>query len=168
VDRRGFLISGLAAAGAPALAATPPPAVVFERADPAAAAFGDAGRRAGARAWSIDGDVTDLWFRELQPRWAEAPFPLAGLTFYPALFCLERLAWDHGLRLKAFATHGASHRVTLAARPRQFGAALNAAGARWPAALAAALLDPRIGRIGRPSSPPPNSTDLVSWLIAPR
>lgn len=137
MHRRGFLISGLAAAGATTAAAAPPSGMaLFEAAAPAAAAFGLAAQGAGAQVFAIRGDITDVWYRQLQPRWAAAPFPVAGLTFYPALFCLERLAWDHGLRLAAFAVHGQSHRVALAARPLQLQARLEAAGprgrTRWP------------------------------------
>jgi hypothetical protein len=31
--------------------------------------------------------------------------PIAGLTARPALFCLERLAWDHGMRVVYHAEH---------------------------------------------------------------
>jgi hypothetical protein len=168
MHRRGFLISAMAAGAAAPASAQTPADVVFETGAPAAVAFADAARKAGAQAHAIAGDMTEVWFTQLQPRWANAPFPVAGLTFYPALFCLERLAWDHGLRLAAYASHGRPHRVELAASPLRLQAALQAAGSLWPQRLAAALLDPTIGRPGRPSTPPFNSKDLVSWLIAPR
>ncbi len=57
---------------------------------------------AEARGWAtagIRGDVTDLWFRDLDLRWRKSPIALVGLTAQNSLFCLERLAWDVGLRV---------------------------------------------------------------------
>jgi hypothetical protein len=59
-------------------------------------------REATARGWplrSIRGDVTDLWFHDLHGLWKQGPAPVAGLTAPNSLFCLERLAWDAGLRV---------------------------------------------------------------------
>jgi hypothetical protein len=47
------------------------------------------------------GDVTPFWFNELSPRWNEAPAAIAGVTGHGPLFVLERLAWDHGMRVIA-------------------------------------------------------------------
>ena len=66
----------------------------------------DAGRtfaaQARQRGWAvraIRGDVTDLWFNDLALRWKQGPAPIAGLTAKNSLFCLERLAWDAGMRV---------------------------------------------------------------------
>jgi|WetSurMetagenome_2_1015567.scaffolds.fasta_scaffold96962_2 hypothetical protein len=59
-------------------------------------------REAGGRGWplrAIRGDVTDLWFHDLHGLWKQGPAPVAGLTARDSLFCLERLAWDAGLRV---------------------------------------------------------------------
>jgi hypothetical protein len=61
------------------------------------AAFGQ-GRAPLAR---IHGDVTDLWFHDLALRWKQGPAPIAGITGPDALFVLERLGWDAGLRVSA-------------------------------------------------------------------
>ncbi len=45
------------------------------------------------------GDVTEVWFRTLDPLWREQQAAVAGLTRHSTLFGLERLAWDHRLRL---------------------------------------------------------------------
>ena len=59
-------------------------------------------REAEAKGWplrAISGDVTDLWFHDLDLLWTQGPAPVAGLTARNSLFCLERLAWDAGLRV---------------------------------------------------------------------
>jgi hypothetical protein len=66
----------------------------------AAALASDAERR-GQSVARIDGDITDFWFNELSLRWKEAPIAVAGLTAEGPLFCLERWAWDCGLRVVA-------------------------------------------------------------------
>jgi hypothetical protein len=48
---------------------------------------------------SIDGDISDYWFHDLAPVWSTSPCAIAGLTAHGPLFCLERLGWDHGLRV---------------------------------------------------------------------
>jgi hypothetical protein len=53
----------------------------------------------GLRVQGFDGDVTDVWYQDLNPRWRQSPVAIAGLTTYGALFCLERLAWDVGMRV---------------------------------------------------------------------
>jgi hypothetical protein len=47
----------------------------------------------------ITSDVTALWFSELHPLWKEQRVAITGLTTYGPLFCLERLAWDHDMRV---------------------------------------------------------------------
>ena len=98
-QRREFLAgvgvaAGLVAAGvADAMPLPPAPMAVADRRFAAARAFA-AGRTRVA--W-IDGDISDLWYRTLDPLW-RTPVAVAGMTDYGAFFCLERLAWDRGLR----------------------------------------------------------------------
>ncbi len=72
---------------------------VFDERFAAARHFGAAARRLGLAVHPIRGDVTELWYSRLYPLWRNSPAPVAGLTAYAAMFCLERLAWDHGLRM---------------------------------------------------------------------
>jgi hypothetical protein len=65
----------------------------------AGAAFADDADRLGASLVRITGDITDFWFHDLSLRWKQSPVPIAGLTGHGPLFCLERFAWDHGLRV---------------------------------------------------------------------
>jgi hypothetical protein len=45
------------------------------------------------------GDITPLWRNELMTVWAQSPAPVAGLTDASALFCLEQLGPQYGLRV---------------------------------------------------------------------
>ena len=59
-------------------------------------------REAAGLGWitrAIRGDVTQVWFHELDLRWKRGPAPIAGLTTAQSLFVLERLAWDVGMRV---------------------------------------------------------------------
>ncbi len=74
-------------------------AVVFDERFAAARRFGETMHRRGLAVHAIRGDVTAVWYSYLHPLWKRTPAPVAGLTAYAAMFCLERLAWDHGLRM---------------------------------------------------------------------
>jgi hypothetical protein len=72
---------------------------VFDRrfADARAAAE----RRAanGVETAGFDGDLTNLWYDCLDLSWRAAPMALAGVTTSSALFVLETLANDRGMRV---------------------------------------------------------------------
>src|SRR5690606_5304358 len=134
----------------------------------------------GAQAWPIAGDITELWQTELLTRWQARPGAIAGLTERPALFLLERLAWDHGLRVVFEAEHeplsrsAALHRVVRTDAP-DLALELDAAGASWPSALADALI--AAGSVASADFRPTDSglaarlgepMKLHSWIIAPR
>jgi len=51
------------------------------------------------------GDITTVWYEHLDPVWRSAPIAIGGLTTAGTLFCLERLAWGHGMRLIYRGTH---------------------------------------------------------------
>lgn len=155
-------------------------AVVFDSRHAAACEFGARAGMLGAPLRPIDGDVTDLWRSELRGRWKGSPAAVAGLTERPALFLLERLAWDHGLRVVFEAEHApdaagiAAHRVIRTADP-QLARALGAAGVAWARILADALIaggraparelrPTDAGLAARAGEP----TVLRSWIIAPR
>jgi hypothetical protein len=155
-------------------------AVVFDTRHSEARDFGARAGLLGAPLRLIEGDITDLWQNELLGRWKAAPAAVAGLTERHALFLLERLAWEHGLRVVFEAEHtpdgrgSAVHRVVRTADPR-LALELGAAGPNWTRVLADALVagnraparDFRptdaglAARLGEP-------TTLNSWIIAPR
>jgi hypothetical protein len=64
-----------------------------------AVAFANALGKRGVPVTRFRGDITDFWYRELSPLWRQHPVALAGATTHGPLFCLERWAWDHGLRV---------------------------------------------------------------------
>jgi hypothetical protein len=114
-SRREFLQVGIAALALPISAhtalstgadapektalVTPLYKVVYDERFTASVAFGTEGRILGLPTHSIRGDITDLWFHDLDAQWKKKPVAVAGLTAQGALFCLERLAWDHGMRV---------------------------------------------------------------------
>lgn len=186
-NRREFLQTAAALSAAPlaSRAAFADPrtplalnAVIYDSRHGAARDFGARAARHGAPVRAIEGDITDLWQRELLSAWKTSPIVVAGLTERPALFLLEQLAWEHGLRVVFEAEHDpaprAAHRVVRAA-DTHLAAELRAAESAWPLALADALLQGRAAPsrhrgptdaamaayIGEP-------TKLYSWIIAPR
>lgn len=102
-SRRDFIQLGvsLSALGAVPVCAAGrrPEAVVFDERAISGQALARDARDRGLRAHAIRGDVTDLWFHQLEPRWRHRPMTIAGLTAHSALFCLEMLARDRGMRL---------------------------------------------------------------------
>jgi hypothetical protein len=67
--------------------------------------FGERMSELGATIAAVAGDITDVWYHELYPRWKQEPVAIAGLTEHGPLFCLERLAWDHQMRVIYRAEH---------------------------------------------------------------
>ncbi len=108
MDRRDFIRMTAGAATLPLLArgrgsAAAPlrlDAVLTDERFAQSRAFGAAGERLGIRRLAMDGDITSIWYRELDPLWRRGPSFVAGLTTRQALVCLERLAWDRGLRVR--------------------------------------------------------------------
>jgi hypothetical protein len=154
--------------------------VVFEESVAPAQSFARAARSQGVPAHSIrEGDVTDAWMRTLRPAWQRGRAIITGLTTPPALFCLEQLAFAHGLRVVFHSEHmllpdgGVSHQVQRARHPVTAGL-LDRAGSRWPQRLADSLLasQPQAGHRPGPSLAalqphlPEGATLLTSWIIA--
>ena len=79
--------------------------VVYDGRFGAGVEFADSAARRGVDTERISGDITDFWFHDLSRRWRESPVAIAGLTAHGPLFCLERLAWDHGLRVVFLGEH---------------------------------------------------------------
>jgi hypothetical protein len=154
---------------------------VVEKRFAAACAFAAEASGQGVPVRMVDGDVTALWYDELHARWRTEPAAIAGLTTRPALLCLERLAWDHGMRVVYHARHGLrsdgsfSHQVLMPAG-RVRSTKLEALGDHWAKHLARALtrLNPESARARGPSEAwclpavsPSEDVTLFSWVIAP-
>ncbi len=120
-NRRQFLQAGISALLLPLLsrkafatlagAAETFDQVVFDQRYPRARAFAERAREAGLQCAAIQGDITDLYFRDLALRWNRGPSTIAGLSTISSLFCLEMLARDRGMRLVYFADVLDSHPV---------------------------------------------------------
>ncbi len=107
-DRRQVLVGSLAGSLLPlsALASAAwageggrPYRAIFDRTLKAGRAFA---AEAAARGWAavaIDGDVTDLWYHDLGPRWREGPAAIAGVTHGSSFFVLDHLARSAGMRV---------------------------------------------------------------------
>lgn len=54
------------------------------------------------RAVAIRGDITSVYFDDLDPRWKQGPVWLTGVTTPASLFCLDLLARDRGMRLNHY------------------------------------------------------------------
>jgi hypothetical protein len=130
-----------------------------------------------------DGDITQIWLREIGPVWRDQPVAVAGLTARPALFCLEQLAWSCGLRVVFHGEHvmypygETEHSLLRGGQEARLSVReLVRAGSRWPARIARAIAihrqDARPQRFG-PSdaalerAAPEGARLLASWIIAP-
>ncbi len=114
-SRREFLQMGVAALALPISAhaalsptssildgeptATPLYKAVFDERFSSSRAFSEEAERLGLSVHGIKGDMTDLWYHDLYTRWQQGPVAIAGLTAHGPIFCLERLAWDHRMRV---------------------------------------------------------------------
>lgn len=185
--RRDFMIAMAAATagGMTSQAAsgfTPAPThldrFLLDRTHSQAAGFAGRARSAGAQIHEICGDATPLWRRVLDPGIGGKGQSFAGLTCPTALFCLERMAWDRGMRVMFRIDHardseGRWRHISAApisdvmlnklmADGDGFGRAafdiLVASGAYWGDATNAAPLS---GASSQATAP------LTSWVIAP-
>lgn len=117
-------------------------AVFDERFEDACAFATDANARAIPTV-AIRGDITSLFFDDLDLRWKQGPIWLTGFTTPASLFCLHLLARDRGMHLRLCLT-----------KP-SIEAALAGLDGAFPRDRMRMLL---------PSSDP---ADLVFWIIAP-
>lgn len=193
-SRRDFLKTAVAvsalpivacAAAGPASATAPPRTLpiykaIFDEQFPGSRAFGDQARKLGLPTQGIRADVTALWFNDLHGRWQISPVAIAGLTASSALFCLERLAWDHGMRVVFHAEHrylskDAIQHVVLNGDGLLRSEELEIAGANWTHRIAELVarypsqrpLRARVTPAGLARAADDNSMTLVSWVIAP-
>jgi hypothetical protein len=151
-SRRIFLKSGLGACAAGATAplgsrlgiALPYYRAVFDERFEDPRAFAGAATQRRIATAAIRGDVTSLFFHDLDLRWKQGPVLLAGYTTAASLFCLDLLARDRGMRV--------SH---CAAQP----------GVEAALRVFDGALPQRPMRAGLPFRDP---SDLVFWIIAPK
>ena len=185
-SRREFIQAGIAASVLPGVTGSfPRPQVIYRVVSDVryvrSAEFGLEAARLGASVVRIRGDITDFWFNDLSLRWKEQPLPVAGLTAQGPLFCLERLAWDHGMRV----VFRGEHRLTSGATVHSLSGspdALARAGmlardsAAWARGMAHVVMACAAGPCQTASADFTTPVDqalaatgepLVSWVIAP-
>jgi len=112
-SRRIFLKSGLGACAAGAIigpVSSQVPAVayhkaIFDERFEAPCAFAEGAKQRRIPTVSIRGDITSLFFQDLDLRWKQGPVQLAGFTTPASLFCLDLLARDRGMRLSHYVTN---------------------------------------------------------------
>ena len=196
-SRREFLQIGVAALALPISARTgltpavsgpanqsvPTPLykVIFDQRFLSSLAFAGELRRLGAPIYGIKGDITDLWFHDLDARWKREPIGIAGLTEHGPLFCLERLAWDHGMRVVYRADHTyrpdgyMEHELTGSEEMLREAVDLSSSGANWSSRMATLLTRCPANRaqaskmtVVTPTARHAEDPEhLVSWVIAP-
>jgi hypothetical protein len=143
--------------------------------------YADAVARSGVPTHAIAGDITDLWFNDLDLAWRDRQPAVAGLTTESALFCLEQLAWTHRMRVVFRADHAflesgcVEHSVSCGPDAMWRLRPAGTAGRDWPASMA--LLHSTLASTsGTPLSatlvtPGAAAREdvafLVSWVIAP-
>lgn len=195
-NRREFLQIGIAtgawplasraafAAGAPE-SPIPLYKVVYDGRFGDSVAFATRARELGLRIHEIEGDITALWYHELDSRWRrgatnDQPVAIAGLTGHGPLFCLERLAWDQRMRVVFRAEHAAAesgsmeHRLEGPLGMLRAALGLEAAEGRWAPRMADLIADCPQGRIEisktrvvAPGAAAAEAEALYTWVIAP-
>jgi hypothetical protein len=190
-SRREFLQIGITAtawplaanvAGAAAAGDTLPLyKVVYDRRAPATAPFAERGRALGLALHAIDGDMTKLWYEDLYHVWKQGPIAIAGFTGHGALFCLDQLGRDQGLRVVFRAEHAlrngglVEHDLSGPISMLRDATALSDAGDRWGARMADVVARCPRGRTEvattaaatRACTHAAAEDSLYSWVIAP-
>lgn len=130
---------------------------------------------------TIAGDITRLWFDDLDRRWRQGPVAVSGLTAKGPLFCLEQLMGQYGLRLAFRGEHAYQadgsvlHRLEGDPGLLEVAPVLGASGPGWSRSLAALLAQaPSSGgsgaiQVSTPGAGPRQtpSPTLYSWLLVP-
>jgi hypothetical protein len=198
-SRREFLQVGLASLALPMTAhtafsaelfpatiegpVTPLYKAVYDLRFPASRAFASELQNLGVAVHSIKGDITDLWFHDLYARWKQGPAAIAGLTAQGPLFCLERLAWDHQMRVVFRVDHDyksgqMEHALAVPESMARRAAKGCARGDEWPQAMGhlvahcpAQLTSSEAQAVRATITAPGFAVDrdqtLISWVIAP-
>ncbi len=156
---------------------------------PGGRAFATAMRERSVPVADYLGDVTSVWYERLDPVWRHAPITVGGLTTPGTLFCLERLAWNHSMRVIYRGTHSfltdGSIRHLLASSNRTAALVLDRLGnlRHWPVQFANLMAemsgslpalpsqtDERCSltyRTDRGECEIDDGLQLTSWLIVP-
>jgi hypothetical protein len=152
--------------------------VVFDPRFAESQAFAIELESAGAVTSAIRGDVAELWYKDLRVLLSKKRAPVAGLTDRPALFCLEELARDVGMRVifrvdhiteqNGHTQHAAVGLASLVAVARMLPSEPGFGRATAVLLSQFDVNEPRDTSAQKRTGPfsPANKTALVSWLIA--
>jgi hypothetical protein len=191
-NRRQFIQAGMAVTASASLAAPPARAetsaatpyrihkVVYDGRFAEPVRFARAAESLGLKTHAIGGDMTALWYGELDGLWRRQAVAIAGMTRHGPMFCLEMLARDHGMRLVYQAEHqiaGAEvrHTVSGALSNLRRSAGLTRSGDAWPELMAALVADTPVepalsGAVGVVTPTPTGAAaeePLFTWVIGP-
>lgn len=154
-------------------------AILSDRRFPMSSAFGARAAAMGIPHLTTNGDITAIWLKQLDPLWREGKASVMGLTTLDQLFCLERLAWDRGMKVLMRVEHREiglgeiSHTIDAPALLTAQSALALQHGNLWPTELATLLGSCSKSQcVGRRSSRKVTSKGrlgehLVSWVIVP-
>jgi hypothetical protein len=176
-------VTGTSAQAAKSAAAAPPyriHKVVYDGRFAEPVRFAKAAEALGLEAHAISGDMTALWYGELDGLWRKEAVAIAGMTRHGPMFCFEMLARDHGMRLVYQAEHqitGAEVRHTVyGALPNlRRSAGLTRSGAAWPELIARLVADTpalpalsgAVGVVTRTEAAGAAEEPLFTWVIGP-
>ncbi|SCZ05983.1 MULTISPECIES: hypothetical protein [unclassified Pseudomonas] len=82
-------------------------AIVSDTRFAASNSFGSHAKTLGVPLLVSNGDITKVWLKHLDPIWKQGSAFVMGLTTQEQLFCLERLAWDRGMKVLMRIEHNA-------------------------------------------------------------
>lgn len=156
--------------------------VIFDDRFQESRSFAKEANRFGSTTFSINGDITEVWYRDLYLKWQQKPVAIAGLTTAASLFCLEQLARDQQLRVVFRADHNyradgsVEHTLSGPHSLIQQEIGLTYSESDWAKRMARLVshypTSPAQQVTTIINTPPQNwpfeKESLVSWVIAPR
>lgn len=154
-------------------------AILSDARFPASCEFGAQTAAMGIPHLISRGDITAVWQKHLDPIWREGTASVMGLTTQEQLFCLERLAWDRGMKVFMRIEHGDSgdgaltHKILAPPLLAEKAACAVRSERYWPTDLAALLTSCPSSHLSGNcasrviSSKGKLSDQLVTWVIAP-
>jgi hypothetical protein len=193
-NRREFIQAGIAVTAAASVAgpsaqaamsaAAAPPyrihKVIYDGRFAEPVRFAKAAESLGLQAHAISGDMTALWYNELDGLWRKEAVAIAGMTRHGPMFCFEMLARDHGMRLVYQAEHQITdaevrHTVSGALPNLRRSAGLTQSGAAWPELMASLVADTpalpalsgAVGVVTRTQAAGAADEPLFTWVIGP-
>jgi hypothetical protein len=165
----------------PALATSTPYRVIYDNRFEQSSMFAQQAQRLGLQTSVVDGDVSHLWRKVLQPQLRKNPVPLVGLTMTSTLFCLSELAKNHWMKVQFFAEHESladgviKHNLSGPENILRQANRLADATCNWPESMAdiIAYCPQQLERVVTTSITVPTDRSglikeqLVSWIIMP-